>query len=111
MEVSPRCPTGENIPRSDADRVIFEDIYKGHSRDFIMEEDVVAKFDFRDVLIMDDTDSNELGELFVEDCCICKKLLCSEEELKQHEEEITRLCGTCESCMTPDSEAFTHCVQ
>ena len=50
------------------------------------------------------------GNLSVEDCCICKKLFYSEEELKKHEDERTRMCVTCGRCMTPDSEEYKYCV-
>ena len=46
----------------------------------------------------------------MEDCGICKKIFYSEEELKKHEDERTRLCGICELCLTHDSDEFKYCV-
>ena len=33
-----------------------------------------------------------------------------EEEPKKHEDVRSRLCATCEHCMTPDSKEFIYCV-
>ena len=53
---------------------------------------------------------DESGDLDVEYCGICKKIFYSEEELKKHEDERTRLCGICDLCLTPDSDEFKYCV-
>ena len=51
MEVSSRSLTVERILRTDANKLIFEDIDKGHWRDFIMEEDRMGRRDFMDDIL------------------------------------------------------------
>ena len=47
----------------------------------------------------------------MEDCGSCNIYFSyNEEELKNHKDERTRLCATCERYMTPDSKEFVYCV-
>ena len=39
-----------------------------------------------------------------------EKLFYSEEELKKHEDERTRICVTCGRCLTPDMEEYRYCM-
>ena len=50
------------------------------------------------------------GDLDVEDFGICKIFFYSDKELKEPDDERTRLCGICELCTTTDSEEFKYCV-